>query len=171
MGKRSNKTRVEKDFYPTPKHAIDALLPHLHLGVKFVEPCAGDGALVDHLEEAGAKCVHAFDVEPRHHNVEEGDALNIYSCQGEMFITNPPYTWSILNELIPALTAHAKAWLLLPADMMHNKRMAPHMDRCAKVVSVGRVKWFGSGGMENSAWYLFMPIYHKTIFYGRLKDA
>jgi hypothetical protein len=74
--------------------------------------------------------------------------LTLTVCEGECFITNPPYTWKILDPLITHLSNMAPTWLLLPADMMHNIRMAPHMAYCEKVVSVGRVKWFG-----NHIWY------------------
>jgi hypothetical protein len=61
--------------------------------------------------------------------------------------------------------------LLLPADYMHNIRMAPFMWQCEWVKSIGRVKWIeGSkvSGVDNYAWYKFdkdntVP----TLFFGR----
>src|SRR3954453_18099080 len=52
MGKRSKFERREADFYPTPQAAAVPLFPYLRRsGVRtFAEPCAGDGALVRHLE-------------------------------------------------------------------------------------------------------------------------
>ena len=52
MGKRSNFERREADFYPTPRPAVLPLIPYLRSGGirTFAEPCAGDGALVRHLE-------------------------------------------------------------------------------------------------------------------------
>jgi hypothetical protein len=85
-----------------------------------------------------------------------------------MFITNPPYTWAILNPLITHLSNMAKTWLLLPAAMAHNKRMAAHLKKCVKIVSVGRVKWFNNkAGMEDSVWMLFDKTYTRTQFFGR----
>jgi hypothetical protein len=157
MGKRSDMPRVERDFYPTPWEAVVPLLPHLGFWpVKFDEPCCGDGALAKHLQRNGHTCVFMSDIDPKANYGKFINATERDSCQGEMFITNPPYTWKILDPLITHLSDIAPTWLLLPADMMHNKRMAPHMARCEKVVSIGRVKWFGNQwGMENSAWYLF----------------
>ena len=53
MGKRSDFERKPRDFYPTPIEAVYPLLPHLPDGFSFAEPCAGDGALIEHLETKG----------------------------------------------------------------------------------------------------------------------
>ena len=160
--------KIPRDFYPTPGDPVDALMPHLVGSVLFHEPCAGDGTLVRHLMDRGHSPVGMTDIEPRSCFVGEGDAMALESCYGNMFITNPPYTWSVLSPMISHLSSLAITWLLLPADMAHNKRMAPHMARCASMVSVGRVKWFNNKtGMENSAWYQFCDHEVPTIFYGR----
>ena len=63
MGKRSNFERREADFYPTPRAAVLPLIPYLRAGIRtFAEPCAGDGALVRHLETFGLRCVYAGDI-------------------------------------------------------------------------------------------------------------
>tara|TARA_R110000822_G_scaffold82279_2_gene194747 strand:- start:5 stop:520 length:516 start_codon:yes stop_codon:yes gene_type:complete len=169
MGKRSDKPRVERDFYPTPEHAVLPLLDHLPEDATFDEPCAGNGALIDHLEKHGRNCRLAIDIVPQRDDIGWGNAFDISGCLGDCFITNPPYKWEILDKLIPHLYRMAPTFLLLPADMMHNIRVAPHMEHCLKVISVGRVKWFGNvTGMENSAWYLFHADNDiATIFYGR----
>lgn len=68
MGKRSNFERLPRDFYPTPLAAVVPLLPHLDYS-HFVEPCAGNGALIDHLRDAGFHCVAACDIHPKRHDV------------------------------------------------------------------------------------------------------
>ena len=67
MGKRSDYERVERDFYPTPWQAVEPLIPHLPKNFAFAEPCAGDGALVRHIETLieGAWCSWASDIEPQ----------------------------------------------------------------------------------------------------------
>jgi hypothetical protein len=65
VGKRSDFERRERDFYPTPYEAVLPLLPHLPERVRFIEPCAGDGRLVRHLERHGHHCIDAFDLEPQ----------------------------------------------------------------------------------------------------------
>jgi hypothetical protein len=165
MGKRSDFERVERDFYPTPYAAVVPLFPHLPKVVRFHEPCYGEGDLAASLRSYGHQL-------GGHADIKWGDincALNLNECDGDMFITNPPYDWKLLNPLITHLSDIAETWLLLPADMMHNVRMGPHMRRCVMVVSVGRVKWFGNqAGKENSAWYLFDAIHTgPTTFVGR----
>ncbi len=172
MGKRSNKPRVERDFYPTPEHAVLPLDKHLSPCTNFDEPCCGDGALQQILESMGHRCQHRSDIEPQC-SAAKINAMDLDFCASDVFITNPPYTWKILDPLITHLSNMAPTWLLLPADMMHNKRMSPHMEYCEKVVSIGRVKWFGNqSGMENSAWYLFDKEHTgDTKFYARCVKA
>jgi hypothetical protein len=52
MGKRSSFDRVPRDFYPTPYEAVLPLLAHLPR-CTFNEPCAGNGALIRHLQQHG----------------------------------------------------------------------------------------------------------------------
>ena len=56
MGKRSDFERKPRDFYPTPIEAVEPLLPHLPEGFTFAEPCAGNGALIEHLENKLIVC-------------------------------------------------------------------------------------------------------------------
>ena len=52
MSKRAGQfERRPNDYYPTPESAVGPLLPHLAPATRFIEPCAGDGALIDHLTE------------------------------------------------------------------------------------------------------------------------
>lgn len=174
MGKRSDFERVPRDFYPTPREAVLPLLPHLTHGDSFIEPCAGDGALVYHLEEAGMSCRHASDIEPRADWIDEEDAIN-----GDMWvhdsmdyiITNPPWDRKILHPMITVFSDISPTWLLFDADWMHTRQSAPYMSRLRKVVSVGRVKWIPDSkmtGKDNCAWYLFdKPSDEPTIFVGR----
>jgi hypothetical protein len=136
---------------------VRPLLPHLPDHLIFDEPCAGDGSLIDALGPHGHVCWRASDIEPAAGDIEPQDALNISCTEAEMFITNPPWNWETLNALISHLVQIAPAWLLLNADVMHNKRMAPHMKRCVKIASIGRISWMqnGQSGYENCVWMLF----------------
>ena len=170
MGKRSNFERVERDFYPTPYEAVVPLLPHLPERFTYIEPCAGDGALIRPLSSFEG-VAHA-----QRGDISTGqDALTIYNTQGQVFITNPPWDRKILHPLIDALPRLAPTWLLFDADWMHTRQSAPLMHYCRKIVSVGRVKWIPGSkmtGKDNCAWYLFeqtndwrTPV---TEFYGRI---
>lgn len=172
MGKRSNFERVERDFYPTPAEAVAPLLPRLRPGMRFAEPCAGNGALIDHLEAAGHRCVAAWDIEPLRDGIERHDALTRMCGNVDVFITNPPWKREVLHPLIVHLAHQAPTWLLFDADWMHTSQSAPYMTLLCEVVSVGRVKWIAgskSTGKDNCAWHLFdaRPPEYPARFYGR----
>tara|TARA_R100000234_G_C4993159_1_gene176533 strand:+ start:626 stop:1138 length:513 start_codon:yes stop_codon:yes gene_type:complete len=170
MGKRTNFKKNERDFYSTPKEAVIPLSKFLNINEKFCEPCAGDGSLIDHLYSLGFDCALAFDIEPQKPSIKKQDVFEINNCVGDLFITNPPWTWNILNPLIKKLSELKPSWLLLNADVMHNKRMSEHMKKCVKIVSIGRISWMQNkqSGFENCAWFLFdQKNINQTIFIGR----
>lgn len=158
MGKRSSFERVGRDFYPTPYAAVVPLLAHLPDRVRFIEPCAGDGRLVDHLTDAGHYCTFASDIEPRRVDVFQVDARTIEARAANCYITNPPWDRPVLHAIIERLSRQLPAWLLFDADWMHTKQSAPFMPFLRKIVSVGRVKWIEDSpftGKDNCCWYLF----------------
>jgi hypothetical protein len=177
MGKRSNFERVERDFYPTPFEAVIPLVAHLEYGTAFVEPCAGDGALVKHLEYVGMSCQEAYDINPRADFIVDRDALdaNFDPCFGtsaDCIITNPPWDRKILHPMIEHFSSMRPTWLLFDADWVHTKQSARFMPWLRKVVSVGRVKWIPDSkmtGKDNCAWYLFdQNANGPTEFVGRI---
>lgn len=164
MGKRSDFERVGKDFYRTfdPK-AVAPLLPFLHHGTKFVEPCAGIGDLVKQLEGHGHKCVGAFDIQK---DVETPDYIQMkdvfdLTCEdvehASVIITNPPWSREILHPLLEFLpTLNKPAWLLFDADWIYTKQAKNYSGHITDIVPVGRVKWIeGSkmSGKDNCSWY------------------
>lgn len=159
MGKRSSFERVPRDFYPTPFAAVAPLLPHLGFNKRYIEPCAGDGALIRHLEHEHV-CVGASDIEPRRPEYRGYDAtteqFDDYSF--DMFVTNPPWDRKQLHPIILNLSRQAPTWLLFDADWIHTRQSAPFMPLLRKIVSVGRVKWIEDSpftGKDNCAWHLF----------------
>lgn len=171
MGKRSSFERVPRDFYPTPHVAVLPLLPHLKPRTRFAEPCAGDGALIDALEEHGHVCVWAADVEPRRADIHENDASSCGIGLAQMFITNPPWKREDLHDILVNLSNAGPTWLLFDADWIHTRQSAPHIPRLRKIVSVGRLKWIPDlkmTGKDNCAWHLFdKPSSEPARFYGR----
>lgn len=187
MGKRSDLPRRDKDKYYTPIEAVKPLIPHLPEYANFCEPCCGDGRLIRHIEgltSGGIACLYASDIAPDDSSVQVNpetfiplitqDALTLEEASLQhcgLICTNPPYTWGVLQRLLDRLPSLKPTWLLLPADLMHNKRMAPYMKVCKKVVSVGRVKWIEgtkASSTDNFAWYLFDNNHTgPTVFVGR----
>jgi len=161
MGKRSSFERVPRDFYPTPYEAVVPLLPHLIPGTRFDEVCCGAGDLIRHLERHGHKCARCSDIEVVPGAPEwafECDARETRECEGDVFITNPPWARDLLHPIIRNLSSIAPTWLLFDADWMHTKQAAPFLPWLHKIVSVGRVKWIPDSkmtGKDNCAWYLF----------------
>jgi len=171
VGKRSSFERVERDFYPTPLAAVLPLLPHIKPGARFVEPCAGNGALVDHLTAAGLTLARAWDIEPQRDDIEQADALTQLVGNFDYFITNPPWGRKVLHALIIHLSDQAPTWLLFDADWSHTRQAVPFLSRLRRIVSVGRVKWIPGSpftGKDNCAWHLFdRPSDAPAAFYGR----
>lgn len=175
MGKRSSFERVPRDFYPTPAEAVAPLLAHLLPGTRFVEPCAGDGRLSNHLMGAGHHMIDQYDIAPQHPTVTFGDATidRIDPSWGaHCFITNPPWDRKVLHPLIVNLSDQLPTWLLFDADWIHTRQAAPFLNRLRRIVSVGRVKWIPGSkmtGKDNCAWHLFdRPAANATAtFYGR----
>ena len=158
MGKRSNFDRVPRDFYPTPREAVLPLVRHLDSGTRFCEPCAGDGRLIDILESFGHTCAAAWDIDPKRSDIDCQDATVRAIGNIDCFITNPPWSRSVLHPLIENLCQQYPAWLLFDADWMHTKQAGPFLPYIRKIVSVGRVKWIPDSqftGKDNCCWYLF----------------
>ena len=180
MGKRSEFERVERDFYPTPWKAVKPLIPHLPKEFAFAEPCAGDGALIEHLETKGT-CMWASDIEPQAKGIHTSpyDKLGFDELvESDYVITNPPWDRTILHPMIEFFAPKKKTWLLFDADWMHTKQSRQYMPWCRKIVSVGRIKWFGNmTGKDNCAWYLFRKPAQvnikaqETKFYGRTNGS
>jgi hypothetical protein len=166
MGKRSDFKRKERDYYPTPLSAVKPLAPHISHIDSFMEPCAGDGRLIDHIFEVApnvTSCEAACDIEPQADWITKFDAMDLDGVPcWDAFITNPPWP-SRKGEPTVSIALHlssiAPTWLLLSADFCHNRyfKTSGLSERCVKIVSVGRVSWEGNGvsGKDNAAWYLF----------------
>ena len=117
MGKRSAFERRAGDAYPTPIEAVLPLIPHLRGVRNFAEPCAGDGALVRHLESFGLCCTHAGDI------AIGQDALACDSLGGVPIITNPPWRRDQLHALIGHFMRCAPfCWLLFDANWAHTRQ-------------------------------------------------
>lgn len=176
MGKRSDFRRVERDYYPTPHKAVLPLREHLSGFFQYVEPCAGNGALISHIQDVfpQSECLCALDVEPQSNissvEIKKGDSLNTEFPDVHYIITNPPWDRKILHKMIDKFRQKASTWLLFDASWAHTKQSIPYQKFCSCIVSVGRVKWIENSkmtGKDDCAWYKFEanPV-DFTKFYG-----
>ena len=174
MGKRSNyENNTPKDFWPTrDPSAIPQTFMSMVRGKTYAEPCYGDGDLEDLLMEI-AHCKWRSDVRETVGSSKVMDATTLTKemltgC--DMIITNPPFSWSLLKPLLDHLPTLKPTWFLLPANVMHNKRMGPYMEKCAWVISIGRLYWMENKvrGVDDFAWFRFHEEWEDdTGFIGR----
>ena len=161
MGKRSNFPKKDKDFYGTVDEKVlkKAFLDHIR-GSTYAEPCWGEGDLEDLLKGV-ATCKWRSDLRDTSPVSKQMSAIEITSWdlkECDYIITNPPFTKSVLLPILDHFISLKPTWLLLPADYMHNLYFRPYMDKCTKVVSIGRICWFPSDGKrvastDNFCWY------------------
>jgi len=94
------------------------LLQFLPQGIKYCEPCAGSGDLIEHLQTR-AECVASYDVDPQVAWIERHDAtfLTKEDLRGAaMIITNPPWERTVLHQIIERCAGLAPTGLLFDAD-------------------------------------------------------
>lgn len=176
MSKRSDFEKVPRDFYPTidPK-AIPTKLVYFIRGKTYAEPCYGNGDLEDLLMDV-AICNWRSDIRETVGSSKVMDALclskeDIARC--DYILTNPPFSKGVLLPLIDHFVSLKPTWLLLPADYMHNVYFGPYMQRCSRVISVGRLKWFKDSkhtSTDNFVWMFWKKdatTDTRTEFYGR----
>lgn len=165
MGKRSDLPRIPKDKYASTYACVVPLLPHLEPGTVFAEPCAGNGALIDLLADAGHVCAWATDIAPEREDIGTLNALALPQIGArnipvQKVITNPPWTRSILHPLIDALSHMLPCWFLFDADWPHTRQSAELIMRCSRIIPIGRIKWIPDSehvGKDNCCWYEFLP--------------
>ena len=161
MGKRSSFDRIPRDCYDTPPAAVPPLLVRLPRRFRFLEPCAGKGALVDRLIASGGECVGAFDIEPRRQDIGRRDAMSMAPAdvpRDAIIISNPPHSRDMLHPLIALFASLAPTWLLLDSDWKENVGSAELVGHLRTYQPIGRVVWIPGttmAGKENYGWYGF----------------
>ena len=184
LGKRSDFDRMDRDFYVTPFAAVKPLFPFLPTRkFYFTEPCAGDGALVSHIETGSSgRCAFKSDLEPDGPGIMTKNALQLDAADdygSDLIITNTPWDRSkksgqIMHRMIEHFTTLRPSWLLFDSDWMQTVQAAPYLNRLLAVVSIGRVKWFPEStmtGKDNCQFHLFhkdaRKISSAPLFFGR----
>ena len=167
-----------RDFWrSTDPNTFPPLAPFVS-GMTYAEPCYGVGDLERGLGGLGAIGVWYSDIDPQVEGIGQRNALyltkkDLRYC--DYIITNPPFSWPMLQPLLEHLPTLKPTWLLLPSDFMHNKQSRPYMDKCKYIVSVGRLFFHKAGesldikykrGTANNCWYLFTNEPQETRFRG-----
>jgi len=161
LGKRSNFDRIPRDYYRTfdPK-AVAALKPFLVKGMKFVEPCAGDGILTDQLIDLSLTCTAEYDIEPSNHRIVQLDALTLeeHDVTGsDVIITNPPWDRKLLHPMIERFAKLRPTWLLFDSNWANTRQSSRYVkDYCTDIVSIGRLCWIEGttmSGKDDCSWY------------------
>lgn len=183
MSKRKHTfKRRKQDRYFTPPEAVVPLLSHLGDVEWYIEPCAGEGHLAAALSDipCGPKLFSRHDIEADARTTDYNKWLN-FDRYVSHFITNSPWTRELLHPIIENLSNQLPTWLLFDADWKYTvqkslakrigcKTVPQLLERCVKIVAVGRVSWMqnGTSSLDNCAWYLFDKNFTgQTEFYGR----
>jgi hypothetical protein len=103
--------RRPHDYYPTPPHATESLLPRERFSAFVLEPACGDGAIVRVLREHGYK-VAASDL-------LDGEDFFARTEKVANIVTNPPHRHSLAFILHAKKLATDKIAMLLPVEFLH----------------------------------------------------
>lgn len=138
--------RRESDFYRTPEWVVDSLIQTLGApyfsGAYVLEPCAGDGVIVEKIRSCSHSAqITAIEIRPeeKQNLIEAGaDQViidNFLEFSGrnpnpDIIITNPPY--SIAQEIIEhcfEIAPNAEIIMLLRLAFLESKKRKPFWDK------------------------------------------
>jgi len=138
---------------------------------QFIDPCCGDGICTKNIENiTGLHCLEMSDIgmsmdlvlnkDVRHIPFSIKDATSQAKKSNDyiVYITNPPWTRSILHKIIDHLMfTGCDFWLLFDADWLHTIQAEKYLIYCHTIISAGRVSWMNNGikGLDNVCWYGF----------------
>lgn len=154
------KTSGTFDTCQTPPYALDAVLPYVPHHWAIWEPAAGDGLLVDEIQNRGY-WVCGSDVDGREFPVwdffRSGESVERIDC----IITNPPYSVKF-EWLARCYELQLPFALLMPVEMLgaaaaqelfdkhgiHVRFVSPRIN-----FKMPRKGWDGKGAQFPTAWY------------------
>ena len=97
-------------------------------------------------------------MQPEADGIAQGDAFECQIGDADVFITNPPWTRPLLHRTIVHLSDQAPTFLLFDTDWMNTGQAGKFMERCRKIIYVGRLLWIPgttTRGFQPCAWYEF----------------
>ena len=121
---RRNGERELNDFYPTPTHAVEALIEREPFVGTTWEPACGDGAIVKVMQDRGMDCFFSDLVYRGFGNNNQIDFLKT-NMKCENIITNPPFV--LAQEFIEHAKecASHKIAMFLKTTFLEGKRRYP----------------------------------------------
>lgn len=175
MGKRSDFEKIPKDkYYTWDARAYTPMRAIFRKIGTFIEPCAGGGDMIAHLEQIRPRCVYACDIEPT-----DGETTPIVKLsydrikpavlkQADYIITNPPWTRSVMHPFIEwCIASGLPAWLLIDTNWASSKQARPLLAYCSDIVPTPRLKWIPDSkdsAKDDTAWYRFQGVPCDTIW-------
>lgn len=169
----TTRKRNPRDYYPTiDPRAVLPLVAQLGRDVRYAEPCAGAGDLVDLLDAHGWQCQWAADVQPARRTCHSTGQLigqaNVLMLPQileaapdlvpDIFITNPPWKREWLHPIIDTLARIRPTWLLFDAAWKETQQAARFGPWCSMAISTGRLIWVQDSPYQSTddvSWYCF----------------
>ena len=133
--------------------------------------------LVQHLACYNYQCLWQSDIR---YGRDALDLTAVAFVGCDAIISNPPWTFQIMDPLLRHFLQFKPVWFLLSADYAHNVQSAWSMQHCSHMVSIGRVRWMPGSrrtGMDNCAWYRFQashkdgPHFYPRVYQPSLLDV
>lgn len=157
--------RAEKDAYPTPASATEAICNQLIWPnpCDFLEPCIGDGAISSVVSAHATKTYGRYSMMKMHWcEIAQGRDFLTHDWSGKRFdiiLTNPPFTWA--KEFIEKSLSLANCVImLLPLSFMgSDKRKEWWQSRKPTAIHVlsHRPSFTGDGKTDSAvyAWFVW----------------
>ena len=143
-----------RDYFATPRGAIDPVLKYIPAGVKRIwEPTTGGGAIASVLEEAGYEVVRT-DLHPQGQDTRKLDFLKDDPEECDLIMLNPPFSQKVV--FLRRLIELGKPFVcLMPLTVLEGRRQAMLRGRVSVVLLDKRVEFMeGKKCAFASVWLL-----------------
>lgn len=176
VSRKHGKAKRDHEWYPTPGWVTERLLERLRLpkrrALSLLEPCSGDGAIVD-VVDARRSCRDIWttiDIRPEARGSRAGthytgDAREVLErlcdldlgARWDLGVTNPPFT--LADDFVRAMVPRCeRTAMLLGLDWYSGPRRAV-LERfpCSRVIVIPeRISFDGKGSDQRThAWFVF----------------
>jgi len=160
------------DYYRTPSWCVEAIAPHLP-HVPALDPCCGDGSILDALQEFGwpvdlldgteVDCERAHIASEKGYGVTLGDALGARWCSYGLVVMNPPFSKAeafVRKALAEAAPVRGTVAALLRLAFLEGQARAEfHREHPSDVFVLSKRPSFTGGKTDSCAyaWLIWAP--------------